>query len=369
MSLDKVIEQNPEISPQPLLDHSVLANHALYDGFYFSTVAERGTMGRADVWSEFLKGGLELYSQSLEPYLPVGQSAESVADSVLKGSGGETHKMMAGYQMTAAPFNVNSTSVEAWKAILASLAESEVVTLWAKDSSIEVKQSGGIPVLGMTMPNGGPLDGQAPSEQIDDFRTNEWNGYRQLTEVEIQTLAEEIVEEVRTRGPFLSMSEFVNRRVGTSSELSESGALEAAIRRSGINDKTFENQVEIALKDVSDPELYQYQSPEVTVGNPAEGGQSWISQGDILKLLEPGATVRSDTFVVRTVGEAWDTAGNIAARAYAEAVVQRYPDYVDPSDDSWVRLDEDPSVGSEVNRKFGRRIRIVSFRWLSPSEI
>lgn len=42
---------------------------------------------------------------------------------------------------------------------------------------------------------------------------NIWDCFRELTPEEIDRLAEEIVAEVRLRGPFLSLADFVNRRL------------------------------------------------------------------------------------------------------------------------------------------------------------
>ena len=149
------------------------------------------------------------------------------------------------------------------------------------------------------------------------------------------------------------MSEFVNRQIGPAGPLTLRGALEAAITKSEINEKqnaasadTFLNQVPITATDLSDPKLYNYKTPEATTGNPAAGAPGWISQGDLLRILEPAATVRGDTFVIRTYGEAQDANGKITARAYAEAVVQRVPEYVDPADRPSLNVYTDPAAAS-----------------------
>jgi hypothetical protein len=278
--------------------------------------------------------------------------------------------------MVRGPFNVNSTSVQAWKAVLAAMNKSEVTTLWARTAGLETRNAAGVPITAMSLQNGGAIPGSAlDAGKIDNDRTNSWNGYRELTETELEALAEKIVEQVRERGPFLSMSEFVNRQVGPAGPRTLSGALEAAIDKSGINEKqdavfpnTFLNQVPITTADVSNPKLYNYKTPEATTGNPAAGAPGWVNQGDLLRILEPGATVRGDTFVIRTYGEAQDSSGKITARAYAEAVVQRIPEYVDPTDRPSLNASVD-STAKAANKTFGRRINVVSFRWLSSNEI
>jgi hypothetical protein len=204
--------------------------------------------------------------------------------------------------------------------------------------------------------------------KIDNALTNEWNGYRELAEPDLELLAEKIVDQVRRRGPFLSMSEFVNRQVGVESELTRSGALEEAITQAKINDKSFTTQVPITPADVSNLTLYNYKTPLAAVGNPAAGAPGWISQGDLLRILEPAATVRSDTFVIRVCGEAQDASGKVSARAYAEAVVQRVPEYVDPIDRPSLNVYTDAKA-AVANKNFGRRMNVVLFRWLASNEI
>ena len=369
MSTTKVSQQDTSVADEIMLDHSVLANHALYDRFYFSTFATRGNMTPEAVFEQFMNGGTPLASQAFQPYLPAGKSV-ATAKAELFVSGKPTnaaYQKAAEYQMIRGPFNVNSTSVQAWKAVLGALNKSEIVTLWARSAGLETRKATGVPILGMSLLNGGALGGPIDSNKIDNTKTNEWNGYRELSNDELESLATKIVDEVRTRGPFLSMSEFVNRQVGSESALTLCGALAAAIAQSKINDKYFTTQVPITAGDLKNPILYNYKTPAAATGNPAAGAPGWISQGDLLRILEPAATVRGDTFVIRVCGEAWDPNGTVAARAYAEAVVQRIPEYVDPVDRPGLNAYTN-SAAATANKIFGRRMNLVSFRWLSSNE-
>ena len=77
------------------------------------------------------------------------------------------------------------------------------------------------------------LDGAV--ESSGDLASH-YSGYRELSDEDIAELAEAVVEQVRERGPFLSLSEFVNRRLSNDADLSLSGALQSAIDSSGLND-------------------------------------------------------------------------------------------------------------------------------------
>ena len=378
MSANKVTESNSAVASNTLLDHSVLANHALYDRFYFSTFATRGTSTPDSVFEQFMNGTAPLASQAFQPYLLGGKTvAEAKAELYSSGKPQDSaYKNAAEYQMVRGPFNVNSTSVQAWKAVLAAMNKSDVSILWTRTAGMESKKAGGIPIPGMSLVNGGANGTPAVDPtKIDNEKSNDWNGYRELTETELETLAEKIVDEVRDRGPFLSMSEFVNRQVGPAGPKTLTGALEAAIAKAEINEtqnavfpNTYLDQVPITATDIIDPALYAYKTPEATTGNPAAGAPGWVSQGELMRILEPSATVRGDTFVIRAYGEAHDTKGNVTAHAYAEAVVQRVPEYLDSADRPSVNAYTD-TAASAANKAFGRRINVVSFRWLSDNEI
>jgi hypothetical protein len=94
-------------------------------------------------------------------------------------------------------------------------------------------------------------------------------------------------------------------------------------------------------------------------------------------LLQPLGSLlvaRGDTFVVRAYGEARAADGvTVTARAWCEAEVQRMPQYVDRS--NLAELPPYSATGavnsgfSDINRLFGRRFELVSFRWLGANEI
>jgi hypothetical protein len=147
---------------------------------------------------------------------------------------------------------------------------------------------------------------------------------------------------VKKRGPFQSVAEFVNRRPGDA-ELGKKGALEAAVERAGINAALLDPAY--ALADGA---------------NTADGAPGVINQADLLTPLAPQLVARGDTFRVRVYGESEDR----GTKVWAEAVVQREPEFIDSTDKPEA---EDPE--SPVNKRFGRRFEIVSFRWMKETEL
>ena len=370
MSTDKVMETGT--AGYQLLDHSVLANHALYDNFYFSTIAPQGTLTIDKQFESFMENIVPLVSQNFQPYMPSDRSLATAKTTLFSGGkpSATAYLEAAEYQMVKGAFNVNSTNVQAWKAMLSTLNKSKLQTMWVKSGLVEELASTGTPIPSMSLQNGGSIS-SPPTDvatKTDNVSGNEWSGYREFSDTEITTLATRIVEQVRQRGPFLSMSEFVNRQIGPNSILSRTGALQQAIDDSHLNDSVFTKEIPITAGDVADAALYDYKTVAAVEGNPAAGAPGWLSQGDVMKLLEPAATVRSDTFVIRTCGETTDAAGKVIARAYAEAVMQRIPEYVDSADRPSVNV-YDVATASPMNKLFGRRLNILSFRWLSASEI
>jgi hypothetical protein len=181
----------------------------------------------------------------------------------------------------------------------------------------------------------------------------------------LEKLARAIVRQVRERGPFLSMAEFVNRRLGTD-DTARSGALQAAIDESGINLAAARDAnagFEIPANLLGD---YRYADVAAGTGPSYQGAPGFLTQADLLTVLGNAATPRSDTFTIRGYGEARDANQRVVATAVCEAVVQRFPDWIDPAD----AVETAPGdLKSVANRVFGRRYQIVSFRWLGDDEI
>jgi len=101
------------------------------------------------------------------------------------------------------------------------------------------------------------------------------------------------------------------------------------------------------------------------------GIPGWVTQADVLQALGPVLSARSDTFRIRSYGEALSPDGKtVLARAWCEVIVQRTPNYVDPTNTPTQRdATLTDKVLTPMNKLFGRRFEIVSFRWLSQDEI
>ncbi|MEI7909284.1 MAG: hypothetical protein WCK77_06585 [Verrucomicrobiota bacterium] len=325
------------------LDHSYLANNALFDSWFLSSAADHpalpGTAARSagDLLAGFFVDGKALPNGRFSPHTGGENPARLAAH--LKSSA-DSYREIAAHMMIDAPFNVNSTSVAAWQALLASNFGAPAPLIAA--GALQLHNGRNLPVLRHSHVTAGDFETASGTQPSDNAK---WNGYRRLNQDQLARLAAAIVEEVKKRGPFQSLAEFVNRRPG-GGELSRNGALQAALENAAINDNVLDASHLLPGG-----------------GNTADGAPGVINQADVLTPLAPQLVARGDTFRIRAYGEAADgTASKV--RAWCEAVVQRVPEFIDSSTDS-----STATPTATVNQSFGRRFEIVSFRWLKPEEI
>ncbi|GHB93424.1 hypothetical protein GCM10007047_06090 [Cerasicoccus arenae] len=337
-----------------IADVSFLSNHALFDTYFFSSLApgpsETSVGDRID-------GLAAAAIVDGKPSLP-NKRFDYMGDSDMNALAEEL-KAEDGYLKTAANwsveggFNVNSTSVDAWKAFLASNLGRDFQ--YIDEEGLEQASTNGTLFSRFGIPNSTVRDENNPRD--------DWYAPHALTVNQISRLAEEIVEQVKERGPFLSLADFVNRRPGSLEEdHRKQGALAAAIEASGINDRIRSRGTD-AYGDYVDSGLYQ----ENTLDTTSAGAPGWLTQADVLTPLAPYLSARSDTFIIRAYGESGGGFDGVpSAGVWCEAIVQRLPDYIGPEDnDAW---DEINGLSS-TNQKFGRRFVVVGFHWLSEDEI
>ena len=166
------------------------------------------------------------------------------------------------------------------------------------------------------------------------------SGRRVFGDPAIRALAGALRNQILAQGrPFFSLQEFV-----------DSGALQASIDAAGLN------TTPAFCADVG--------------GAPTRFSPNFLTQAVVLHTVAPLVAARSDTFTIRAYGEvinpalAADDPGAIAGRAWCEAVVQRVPEYVDTEETP----DTFPPRRPE-NVVFGRRFRVVLFRWLTADDL
>jgi Tfp pilus assembly protein PilV len=379
-------------------DVSWQVNDALFDRYFFSGIAPEFTIGTGgyDRTGGSLNKTLKRFygidpadpTQSVDPataqanpaleaHVPSGTTSDDIVTELTPSNANqEGYKKIAAYSLTKGAFNVNSTSVQAWAAILKG------------NKALALESAQGTTDTGTGTPF--PL----ASTTSNTSSNNGWEKFSRLTDDQINTLAIEIVSQVKARGPFMSLSDFVNRRIGNDSR-SYQGAIQEAIEKAGINGdentgiragtsdlipnyKAFSDKWKVSASGaqnyVSDDFPYAA-DPYIGNRNCATGVPTEINQANILLPIASKLSARSDTFRIRGYGEVRSADGTrILAQATCESVVQRYPEYLDPTTDApnnepWDEASTSATTLNAINQKFGRRFKIGRFRWLDVKEM
>jgi hypothetical protein len=357
-------------------DHSYLANLALWDTYYYSSIKPRTISANKNSSTAYReqKERLESFlATDRNSYKPLpnermrawSSDPKTTLDAIFSSNKptAEAADRIASYLMVDGMFNVNSTSVAAWRGFLSGLkgAKVPVSPTPALKKDPDLVETEGTPVASLLEPGAPEIDDARLS---DSAGREQWLGFRSLKDKQIEELAKAMVKQVRSRGPFLSIADFINRRPGSDKDLALSGPLQSALDDKDVSINAAFRDGERALS-VAEATNQGFPFPEAEAGAKAVAAPGYVKQGDLLTTLGPLVAVRGDTFVIRGYGEARDFSGkNVLARSWCEAVVQRVPDYLDPSDKAY-----DTVPKSKVNLTFGRRFNIISFRYLDSREI
>lgn len=400
-------------SSETLYDLSWHINRAVWDKYFASSVPDDWTA--ADITD-----GRPLPNSRMSYY-------EEPTLASIQGS--DAYDEAASNMWINGAFNVNSTSEQAWRALLsATFGIPDSGDGSFADSGDNVSEIAPIPRFASNQSQTGhdgadftnSMQGRLTSGQTSlNYIGNRglamrYNGTYNVEPGDIHELIDElartIVDEVKLRGPFLSLGDFVNRAiiaenaqssresdwgVDPETDIGIKGALQAAIDKMGM-DENGEFTTGAPLlnsrdwlddhgpKDTDDAwvmmenewnfEHYlggpnrgrdnQFKMPQ-TVS--AVGSPSCMSAADLLTVLGPAISARTDTFRIRTYGETVNpVTQETEGRAWCEAIVQRLPNYVDESDEPDI---EPVSLSSASNIRFGRKYKILSLRWLDASEI
>ncbi len=371
-----------------LYDKSYYANTALWDNWFFSGISPQDnplvneSRSISVVLDDAVSNTNELPNSNYSIHLKYSTLDSAGFANSLLNDPNEGYKKVAAYMTCTGGFNVNSTSVNAWKAFLSGLDEKQLGMLSSETGNIDkmVNSGGQVPISRFSLPNREAALGSDYTSEKLDFLKKRWQGARYLNETELDELAAKIVEQVKERGPFLSLSEFINRRVASVSPLSQYGALQAAINDTSINEsfnsssrQITETSVNIGTPSAPSQVSLAYPNSGAALGAVSEGAPGYITQADILMSIAPQITVRSDTFRIRGYGQAVNSKGIVQARAWCEAIVQRTPEYTSGDDlpeTETVKVDgQFTDLLSPTNKKFGRKFVIKSFKWLSNKEI
>ncbi|MCX6937954.1 MAG: hypothetical protein NTU80_08670, partial [Verrucomicrobia bacterium] len=326
----------------------------LFDKAFFSTVPQNYD------WS--VDGSEPRPNRYLDIYKPEGVSPATLADLRDKTNS-------ARYQLIRGAFNINSTSISAWKAILGSPSQAwDFATASPATSAFTTKilknvffrtPAGAKEInwtLGGTEVPAIPTSAEMMAIYWDNWRSSTTVG-RQLSDNEITSLATRIVALLKTRGrPFVSLSELI----GSTHTVSSAGV-------GGPPTPRAQSLLEYAINTASsDRNLNNGLNGDYMGGGNGSYSSECVTQGDILGKVTPFISARSDTFIVRTYGDVQNpVTDKIEGRAWCEATLQRVPDLVSDSTADVSTVVSPPTASNP----FGRRFKIISFRWLTADDL
>ncbi len=405
-------------------EESWMANAALFDRFFLSGAApviRRGAdvtevKSLENVLDDFAAGQGKLANPRTWLFA---QRDEETVRRMLRN-----HRQIAGTILSEGTFNVNSTSVPAWAALLASAKRN------ALGSANELQPAA---TTNARFPRAVRADAADVSSGNNITEARSWTGLATLSDDQIWTLARFIVEEmrnrmrfnhryeyglrasppldihyvIRNRGaevplPFIGLSQFLNRFncAPYANDVAWQGCLQNAILRADTAGANLSNRstpllaapafgpMQASGNTIAGAIPYVFVPSNATATDPRvnptqnrnhllRAAPTSLTQADILAAVGSSLSTRSDTFVIRCFGDAADPLdpSKTLASCWIEAVVQRIPEFCDPSQPPETEVSS-PNDGqrhnpllSTVNQTLGRRFIILSSRMLGPNDL
>ena len=376
------IFQNREGNDRIFYDLSYLCNEVLWDRYFFSSYS-RAYDANADAYNGTLGDSFDsaFDSNNASGSLPnprmelalENETSDAVRTKLFDSSGdprSTAYERAAENLLVKGSFNLHSTSVNAWKTMLAS---SRDMAIYQSGQSAATNYTDNrTPLTRIQQPIAGAFDSASGSYDDDEA----WGGFATLSDNQLDDLANAIVDEIKLRVAnqgtlFTSLSAFINRSLSNDT-FGLTGLLQAAIDKSGINSEFTQAIIKADSGDLQGdagdfPFPSNIRDGDGQARSTATTATANLTQGDLLQVIGSFASVRSDTFRIRSYGEALHpVTGKPHARAWCEAIVQRIPEPVNPgaanaSDSAYW----EPQTGDSLGRKF----KIIHFRWLSGDEV
>jgi len=410
-------------------DHAWMANSAIYDRFFLSGAAPVITRGKVVTEAKPLSTVLDEFAAGAGRLANPRTKLFANRDPVTVRAMLADHRRIAGTILTDGTFNVNSTSVDAWAALLAS-AKRNVM-----GSATELLPGAD---KNARFPRAVRADAADYNYKTAFNDKKAWTGLATLDDAQIKLLAKSIVDETRmrirynhryqygiktgldvhyvikNRGvevplPYIGLAQFVNRfNCGAyPNQVAFQGCLQNAILRADVDGANLSNRgspmtsapyfdnTKLTPITSTNPDTnpavaglipYVFQTYNVNAADPRtntykghslRAAPTSLMQSDILEAVGSSLSTRSDTFVIRCYGEATDPLdrSRTLAGCWIEAVVQRIPEFCDPSqppETEVARLTDgqlhNPSL-NQTNRTLGRRFVILSTRTLTQKDL
>jgi hypothetical protein len=316
-----------------------------FDRYYFSGLSRTDT-------SSHYASNLELPNPILATLQLDNPHAQITRWQTAESSDSNQARELAQRSLVVNRFNLNSTSVAAWKAVLGGLRINQWHYLdYPEDTSdlsaLTLKQETRARMFARfshslaetyEAPQTPAFEGIEPVAPSAYYR----RGARHFDADEIEQLAQEIVARLKAQAlPFLSMEAFLAEQSAGNGSLMEQ-AIATVFAPNGRQQWDHRWETEGIRGDASEIIDIDHFSP------------GFLTQADVMTAIGPMLAPRSDSFKIRASAQSYAPEGTVVGSATIEATFQRIPATVVPN--------------TPMNEPAERQLKLTSLRWLTEHE-